>query len=288
MRLLVTGASGQLGAYLLRELDRTDWQVTAWSGKHGSAPSQPVNLTDRDAVTTAFRAARPEVVLHAAALSSVAECQRDPERAERVNVAGTRCLAELAAATQARLLLVSTDLVFDGRKGNYTEADAPAPLSVYGRTKQAAEQAVLATPGSLVARLSLLFGPSLIGRAGFFDQQVQALRAGQPLTLFDDERRTPLDYPTAARALMALAAASCTGLLHVGGGERLSRVEMGRRVARTLSVDPGCIVAQSRLAAPAPEPRPADTSLDTSRFRSLFPELRMPSFDEALRQLLGA
>jgi dTDP-4-dehydrorhamnose reductase len=290
MRLLVTGASGQLGAYLLRELHGTDWQVTAWSGSRAGSlfgvPLQPVDLADRTAVAVAFRDAQPQAVLHAAALSSVAACHHDPERAVQVNVAGTRHLVELAAAAQVRLLFVSTDLVFNGEKGNYTEADAPAPLSNYGKTKRAAEKAVLAVAGHLVVRVSLLIGPSLIGKESFFDQQVKSLRAGLPVNLFDDEWRTPLPYPTAAQALCALAASSVAGLLHLGGGERLSRVAMGRRLARVLQVDPSVIVAGSRLAAPAAEPRPADTSLDSTRWRTLFPNVPVPSFEEALRQML--
>jgi len=291
MQLLVTGASGQLGANLLRELRGTDWQVTAWSGSRAGSmfgvPLQPVNLTDRAAVMAAFREANPQAVLHAAALSSVAACYGDPERAVQVNVAGTRHLVELATAAQARLLFVSTDLVFNGEKGNYTEADAPAPLSNYGKTKQAAEEAVLAVAGHLVARVSLLFGPSLIGKESFFDQQVRALRGGQPVVFFEDEWRTPLAYPTAAQALCALVASSLSGVLHLGGGERLSRLEMGQRLARVLQVDPSIIVAGSRLAAPAPEPRPADTSLDSTRWRTLFPNVPVPSFEDALRQMLA-
>lgn len=290
MRLLVTGASGQLGAYLLRELRGTDWQVTAWSGSRAGTlfgvPLQPVDLTDRAAVAAAFRDAQPQAVLHAAALSSVADCHREPGRAVQINVACTRHLVELAAAVQARLLFVSTDLVFNGEKGNYTEADAPAPLSIYGRTKQAAEELVLRGGENSVARMSLLFGPSLIGKDSFFDQQVGALRAGQPVKLFEDEWRTPLAYPTAAQALCSWASSSVSGLLHLGGGERLSRLEMGRRLARVLQVDPSIIVAGSRLAAPAAEPRPADTSLEPTRWRTLFPNVLVPSFDDALRQML--
>ncbi len=148
MRFLVTGASGNLGGYFLRELAGTAEPVVAWSGARTGelfgVPLRPVALTDRAAVAEAFGEARPDVILHSAALSSMAECLREPERAQAVNAGGTALLAELAAEAQARLLLVSTDLVFDGEKGDYREDDPPAPLSVYGRTKQAAERAALA------------------------------------------------------------------------------------------------------------------------------------------------
>src|SRR5262245_11675618 len=165
MRLLITGASGQLGAYLLREALARGDEVTAWTGSRGGelfgTPLRPVELADRDRAAEAFRQARPDAVLHAAALASVADCHRDPGRARAVNAAGSALLAELAADAGARLLQVSTDLVFDGERGNYTEQDPPRPLSVYARTKREAELAALQAPRSAVVRVSLLFGPRL-------------------------------------------------------------------------------------------------------------------------------
>ena len=291
MRLLLTGASGQLGAYLLRTLLADGAEVTAWSGaqrgQRFGVPLEPVDLADADAVAAAFRRARPVAVLHAAAVASIAECHRDPDRARRVNVAGTATLAELAAAAGARLVLVSTDLVFDGESPPYREGDRLAPLSVYGRSKADAEAAALAAPRAAVARLSLLFGRSLAGRPSFFDQQAQALRGGPPVTLFTDEWRTPLHLATAARALVALARADFSGVLHVGGPERLSRLEMGRRLARFLGADPGVIVPALRADAPAPEPRPRDVSLGSSLWRRLCPALPWPGWEEALRGEAG-
>jgi dTDP-4-dehydrorhamnose reductase len=288
MRILVTGASGNLGAYLLRELASAGAHVSAWSGVRSGAlfgiPLQPVALTDRDAVARAFRAARPEIVLHAAALASMAECAREPQRAEAINAGGTALLAELAAEAGARLLYISTDLVFDGEKGDYHEDDAPAPLSVYGRTKQTAEQTVRGAARAVIARLSLLFGPSVAGRPAFFDDQLRRLRAGESLVCFADEWRTPLGLRTAARALVALAGSDYEGLLHLGGPERLSRLEMAERLAAYLGADPGLLIAASRAAA-AGEPRPRDTSLNSSRWRGLFPEVPWPGFEEALREM---
>jgi dTDP-4-dehydrorhamnose reductase len=289
MRILVTGASGQLGGYLLRELRGRGADVVAWSGSRPGdlfgVSLRPVDLADRDGVAAAFRAARPGVVVHAAALSSVAGCHRDPARAHAVNAGGSELLAELAEGAGARLLLVSTDLVFDGEHAPYTEADAPSPLSVYGRTKGLAEAAVLARGRAVVARVSLLFGLTVVGRPSFFDEQVAALREGRPCPLFADEWRTPLGLPTAARALLTLARSDFTGVLHLGGPERMSRLEMGRRLAAFLGADPSSLVATTRGTAAAPEPRPRDTSLDPSRWRALFPRQPWPAWDEALREM---
>jgi dTDP-4-dehydrorhamnose reductase len=289
MRLLITGAGGQLGAYLLRDLAGRGAAVTAWSHAGGGElfgfPLVPVELTDRAAAAAAFADARPDAVVHCAALSRVADCHRDPVRAEAVNVGVTRLLAELADRARAGLVFVSTDLVFDGRRGGYTEEDAPAPLSVYGRSKAQAEDAVRSCPRGLVARVSLMYGPTLTGRPSFFDEQALALRQRRLCTLFADEWRTPLSLPAAARALVALAEADCTGVLHLGGPERMSRLEIGQRLAASLGADPFVIVAANREEVPAPEPRPRDTSLDSSRWRGLFPHLPWPTWDEALREM---
>jgi dTDP-4-dehydrorhamnose reductase len=289
MRWLVTGASGLLGGYLLRELRAASETVVAWSGSHRTEvlgePLTRVDLTD-PAIDATFRIARADVVVHAAAIARVDECRRDPDRARRVNVDASRRLAEIAAERGARFVFVSTDLVFDGRHGAYREADAPNPLTVYGQTKADAEAAVLAHPNTAVARLGLLFGPCLTDRTSFFDRMVDALRHNRPVPLFADEWRTPLDLPTAAAALIALARSDVTGLLHVGGPERLSRLEMGRQLAEVLGVTGDSIVVSNRDDVPGGEPRPADTSLDSSRWRRLFPMLPWPAYRAALAGML--
>jgi dTDP-4-dehydrorhamnose reductase len=158
-------------------------------------------------------------------------------------------------------------------------------VSVLGRCKGEAEAAMEHLPRGLVARVSLLYGPAPAGRPSFFDESVRALRQGRPLTLFADERRTPLDLATAARALVELARSDVTGTIHVGGPQRLSRLEMGRRLAHFLGVDGANITAARRDDVPAAEPRPRDVSLDSSRWRGLLPDLAWPAWEEALRQM---
>ncbi len=287
MRLLITGAGGLLGAYLLREV--RDRGAVAWGGPRGGErfgiPLRPIDMTDAGAVAGAFRANRPDAVLHAAALARVGDCWRDPDRARRVNVEATATLARLAGDAGVRFVHVSTDLVFDGEHAPYREGDPTAPVSVYGRTKSDGERAALSAPRSAVVRVSLLYGPSLHGKPSFFDEQVAAFRSGRPATLFRDEWRTPLDLATAARALLAVTASDFTGLLHVGGPERLSRLEMGLRLAAFLGTNPSPVVPADRESVPGPEARPRDVSLDSSKWRSTFAGVPWPSFEEGLRAL---
>ncbi len=176
--------------------------------------------------------------------------------------------------------------MFDGERGWYRESASPAPLSVYGRSKADAEAAVQSVPNGVVARVSLMYGPTLTGRPSFFDQQVTALRERRPFNLFSDEWRTPLDLATAARALLEIARSDLAGTVHIGGPERMSRLEMGQRIARCLDLDPSVYVPTTRAASSFAEPRPRDTSLDSSRWRELFPELPWHNLEYALREML--
>lgn len=286
MRILLTGASGQLGAYLLDALIARGHDVRAWSGgtlgNRGGVVLRPVDLTDADATERQLAIDDPQVVIHAAALSAADAVRRDPGLGRAVNVSATKRLARWCRTRGRRLVFTSTDLVFDGTRPWWRESDPPAAILEYGRTKQAAEPAVLEVPSGLVARVSLLFGPSRCGRPGFFDRMVAALRAGEPQTCFADEYRTPLDYATAADVLARLAQSSAAGLLHVAGPERLSRFELMRRAAVALGLDPGLVRANRREEVALAEPRPADVSLDSTRLAELFPDLKRPSVEQSL------
>jgi dTDP-4-dehydrorhamnose reductase len=266
---------------LLREL-RSE-SVVAWSGATRSPPFIPIDLADPDALAAGVRAAKPDIIIHAGAMARVDACFADPERARQINTNATKHLCELSG--NARIVYVSTDLVFDGECAPYTERDRPSPLSVYGRSKAEPESAVSAKPNAVVARMSLMFGPGLQGRRGFFDHLVQALRTGQPFTLFENEWRTPLGLCAAARMLVTLAKSDFAGVMHIGGAERLSRLEMGQRVARVLNVSDRLLVGGQRNATPGAEPRPRDVSLDSTHWRSLFPRCDCPSFEEALMKM---
>jgi dTDP-4-dehydrorhamnose reductase len=301
MRILITGASGQLGAYLLQELQGSAHEVIAWSGSSTGElfglPLRPVDFREPAQFVPALMSLSsfaPDLVIHLAAMSNAAACGDQPSLAHQINYNFTDLLIS-AMARRSRLIYASTDLVFDGANAHYSESDLPCPLSAYGQTKKLGEGACLGLflpaarvnerPHTLVVRLSLLFGPSLNGRAAFFDQQLQALREGRPLKLFEDEWRTPLSLKTAAEALLALAESDRTGLLHIGGPERMSRLEMGQRLAAHLGRDPSVFIPARRDDVPTAEPRPRDTSLNCARWRSLFPNMPWPKFEDALAEM---
>lgn len=279
--VLVTGATGLLGGHLVAELARRGVTTVACGGPGRGALGIDLAVCD-DTVASFVSAARPRVVIHAAAVTLISDCARDPERAEAVNVAGTVRVADACRDAGARLVHVSTDLVFDGEHAPYDEKAAPAPLSVYGRSKLAAEhEAARRVPNLLVVRTTLLFGPTLTTRRGFFDQQLEALKTGSPrMRLFEDEWRTPLSLRAAAEALVAMAREDdLRGTIHLGGPERVSRYEMGERLARHVGVDPASVFERASRLGIGGEPRPRDVSLDSSAFHRVFPHLAVDDFE---------
>ena len=291
MKILVTGASGQLGAYLLAELAGSRHEVVAWSGRErvrrGGFDLDPVDLLDLDAVEAALDQARPDAVVHAAALSSAEAVRLDPERAEAINVRATRRIGEWVESNHRRMVFTSTDLVFGGTRSMNREDDLAEPILAYGRTKRAGELALEPFRSAMVARLPLLYGTSLCGRPSFFSRAVDSLRQGEPQDFFADEFRTPLDYRSAARGLVQLATSDASGIIHLAGPERLSRFDLMTRAARALGLDPALIRANRQADANLSEPRPADVSLATTRWQSLFPDQGWPSVEEALRGMMA-
>lgn len=275
-RWLITGATGQLGGHVVHQLVASGaTEVLALTGRQDVAlpgvRTCRVDLADADALAGACARFRPTHVLHLGAMTAVGDCHARPADAERVNVTGTRVLADTTAG--GRLVFASTDMVFDGERAPYSEADPPAPLSHYGRTKVAAERVLAGRPETLVVRLPLMYGLPAVGRETTFVQQVAALRRREPLRLFADEFRTPVWLGDAARAVIGLARSDLTGVIHIAGPERLSRLQLIVRVAELLGIESPAVVPVSRLAVAAAEPRPADLSLDGRRLAALRPEL---------------
>jgi len=282
MRILLTGASGFLGGVFCRELAREHEITGLCQTRQVRLPGVRTLRLDlaRDgaearALAGLLDAERFDAVVHAAALSSPNQCQREPELSRRVNVQATTLLAGLCAERGLPLAFTSTDLVFDGAQGLYAEDAAPCPLSLYAEHKVLAEQAVLARhpEGGLVCRLPLLYGRAEPGAACFLDGFLAAARRGETLRLFEDEFRSPADARDVARGLALMLARGARGILHLGGPERLSRLEFGLRLKAALDAlgqGPSLNIKAARQAdVPMAAPRPRDVSLSSARAAAL-------------------
>jgi len=286
MRVLVTGAGGLIGGRLANLLADNGFAVVA--GRHespppGALPTVPLDLFSTSSIESALEAARPDAVVHSAAYSTAEACERHPQEAREVNARAARDLARGCRARGLRLVALSTEQVFAGDRAFATEAVPPRPLHVYGRTKLEGEQAVLAEhPGAAAVRLPLMIGRGHGARGTASESILWSLRAGRSVRLFTDEYRTPVDPESLAAALVVLLHGKATGLFHLGGPERLSRYELGLRVARAFSLPVSGLepVPQSTHEGP---PRPPDLSLDSGRAHSELGFSPRP-LDDAIRE----
>ena len=215
----ITGTGGLIGNYLVQTAPKYGSAGSLPAGliseatrrQDAGAPRLAVRALTRDrldlldfaAVRREFQNDRPQLVIHCAAVSTIAGVEADPQLARRVNIEATTLLAELAA--EIPFVFFSTDLIFDGRKGNYVETDAPNPLHLYGETKAAAEEIVLKNPRHLVVRTSLNGGVSPTGDRGFNERMKREWQSGRMMKLFADEFRSPIPAVETARAVWDLA-----------------------------------------------------------------------------------
>jgi dTDP-4-dehydrorhamnose reductase len=272
-RVWVTGAGGLIGGALMAEAGRGAPGIEVIG-----LTRQRLDLTDAATVRSEFSRQRPDLIIHCAALSRSPDCQRDPVLARRLNVETTALLADMAR--DIALVFFSTDLVFDGLQGAYTETAPTRPLSVYAETKVEAEAIVLRNPRHTVIRTSLNGGISSTGDRGFNEQLRLAWRRGETLRLFIDEFRSPIPAVVTARATWELALKHAPGLYHVAGSQRLSRWEMGQLVAgRCPELRPRYEQASIREYPGAQ--RAPDTSLDCGKAQALL-SFRLPGLGEWL------
>jgi dTDP-4-dehydrorhamnose reductase len=273
----ITGAGGLIGNCLVSLAEKY-----APSFRIVPLARADLDFTDFGDVERKFLKDRPALVIHCAAMSKTYDCQANPTQARKINVEGTAHLASLAAATKANFIFFSTDLVFDGRKGNYIESDAVNPLSVYGETKVEAEAAVAAHRQHIIIRTSLNSGASPSGKSGYNEQLRAAWAEGKNIKLFHDEYRSPISAAATARAVWEMAARPQGGLWHLAGAERLSRLQIGQLLAER---HPGlnARLESGSLREYQGAPRPADTSLNCAKLQQRL-SFRLPGLREWLQQ----
>lgn len=274
MRIVITGAQGQLGTDLRQTL--RDHQLT-------TLDLPPFDLTHPDCARTIVDAA-PEVVIHAGAYTDVDGAERNPGLAMAVNAEGTERVASAAAKTGARLIYISTDYVFDGQGTRpYVETDPTNPISVYGESKLAGEQRALAgCDNTLVVRTAWLYG-----RHGknFVKTMLQLAVEGPCLKVVADQHGCPTFSEDLAGMIAKLAAHPAQGVLHVTNGGHCSWHEFATEIIRLsgyhISVEP---ITTGDM--PRPAKRPAYSVLSSGRLHHL--GFSMPTWQDGLQRFLNA
>ncbi len=283
--LLVTGCRGQLGSDLVKYFSDSYSVI-------GCDVSE-FDLTDRDAVCRAVEAARPALVIHAAAFTDVDGCESSEETAMAVNSIGTRNVAEASRELGARLIYYSTDYVFDGtKKAPYTENDRPNPKTVYGRSKLAGEEHVKATlENYAILRLAWVYGyygknfVRTMIKLGY--EQTRAVQRGeiiQPLKVVDDQTGNPTWTMEIARQTNAVINGRCRGVFHCTAEGETSWYNLARRIFETLGMEIQ-IRPCSTEQFPRPAPRPAYSSLENLRLKQENVNMMRP-WDDALEDFL--
>lgn len=285
--LLITGATGFLGQYLIAAA-RKRWRLAGTFHRTrredaerllAGIDSGRIDLTDFRDVRDMLDAVRPKAVIHTAALADPTYCEQHPDESLRVNLQATLNLAGLCGDRRIPFVFTSTDLVFDGTRAPYAEDGPVSPLNLYGEHKALAEQAVLDRyDEAAICRMPLMFGLAINGRVPFFQRMAGEFQAGQPMTLFADELRTPVSGPVAAAGLLLVAGSGMEdetvnpkeiervrGLLHLGGRESISRYEMGLQILDILGLPASLAEPISFRDVPAVAARAANVSLDSSR-----------------------
>lgn len=256
MRILVTGAGGQLGHDLALALGNHEIVL---------ADRAMLDVTDAASVQALAGTFRPEAVIHAAAWTDVDGCEGDPERARLTNVEGSRNVVD--AAPDAFVVVVSTDYVFDGTLTRaYVEDDVPNPLQVYGRTKLDGERAALEAGARVaIARTAWLYGARLAGGdpARNFVTAILRAAARGPVDVVDDQVGSPTWTGDLARALVSLVERATPGVFHVASRGEVSRADFARAILGGAGMDPalvrGCSTAE---ASPRPAARPMHAPLE--------------------------
>jgi dTDP-4-dehydrorhamnose reductase len=235
MRLLVTGAAGLLGKALAQVFSESH-EVVALTRKDG-------DITDKTRMTSVIKAAAPEVIVHAAAIPDVDECERNPELAWRVNAEATKELVAIAAELGSAFALISTDSVFDGKSERpYVESDATNPLSVYGRTKVAAEEHTRRGEKHWIFRVSVLFGS---GKENFVNKAWRKAMGNEPYVVASDQRGTATYTLDAAKTMVGVIAAGAYGTFHVCNQGECTRYELARRAVELAGMDTKVVIGKT-------------------------------------------
>ena len=274
-RILVTGGSSYLGQHLVPlAVDRYDCLYTYFSSDPlGLGEGTPLDVRDGKSVRQLIEEFRPEVIIHTAGSN------RSPDM-EEVIVRGANNVTTAAKRLGARLIHISSDVIFDGTQGPYSEHDPPCPVHEYGRSKAAAESIASRQDDHVIVRTSLIYGLGLMDLSTKWI--ISTLESGEPVTLYTDQVRNPVWAESLSEASLELAASSFRGIINIAGRQVQSRAELGLKL-----LDWWGFEDRELLKTGESDPRwPRDCRLDLSLADKTL-NTPLPGVDEVLRMHRG-
>jgi dTDP-4-dehydrorhamnose reductase len=244
--VLITGSSGFLGRNLLKFTTKKLNLIAQYRNNPPVAYGDKVRFLKLDFAAEQWKklqTLKPQVIIHTAAMASIDECETQPELAQRINYLATCRLVDFAAQHKIRFIFISSDAVFDGEKGNYSEEEEPHAVNFYAQTKIAAEKYVLENhPNAVVVRPALFYGLCLYGRPSFTEIMLQHLYAGKQIYAFTDQYRTPILVNNLVSALWELTENTFCGYLHLGGPQKVSRLDLGQILCDIFKLDESLLI----------------------------------------------
>lgn len=292
MTILITGANGFLGYYLAERLIAGQHLVVATGrgvcrlpfSNHSNFQYEEMDFTDPFSIHDVFEKIRPDVVIHAGAMSKPDECELDQMKAFLVNVEGTVQLLINSIDIKSYFIFLSTDFVFSGERGMYSEDDLPAPVNYYGRTKLEAEEAVKEYEHDwAIVRTVLVYGKNHSGHKNFLEIIRQKLENGEDYNVVDDQVRTPTYVEDLAKGLVSIIEKKATGVFHLSGKDILTPYQMAIKTAGFLNLDSSVLkkVTATSFSQPARRPLKTGFFIDKARKELDYEPL---SFDEGLKK----
>ncbi|GAB6266257.1 MAG: NAD(P)-dependent oxidoreductase [Methanothrix sp.] len=266
MRIFITGGSGLAGSKLAEMALARGEQVYS-----GYAHNQPpygkevkFDLLDANGIRDIIERMRPDVIVHSAALTDVDRCEREKDLAYKINVEGTRAIAEAARKAGSYLVYISTDYVFDGQRGLYREEEETNPVSYYGLSKLLGEQFCL--DQGCIARTCVIYGSRpASGKVNFALWLLNALKSGKEARVVTDQFITPTLNSNLAAMVLEAADRHLSGIYHLSGASRVSRYDFACELARAFDLDRQLIIPSQMSDIGWLANRPMDSSLDTSK-----------------------
>ncbi|HEU4903160.1 MAG TPA: SDR family oxidoreductase [Flavisolibacter sp.] len=293
--ILITGANGFVGYYLVQQLLQNGHKVFATGKGENRLPFTGENFryhsmdyTNKENIAAVFAEVQPAVVVHCGAISKPDECEQNRREAFLANVSGTINLLEAAALYQAHFIFLSTDFVFSGETGFYKEEDTRAPVNYYGETKLLAEDEVMKYPFAWsIARTVLVYGKTFSGRENLVTNTAKALQLGKPLRIFDDQVRTPTYVEDLATGIVAIIEKGATGIFHLSGEDVLTPYDIAMETATYLHLDTSLLSAVKAAELDQPARRPAKTGFVIEKAKKEL-NYQPVSFREGLRRTFAA
>lgn len=290
MRILITGANGFLSNYLIADLVKRKYEVIA-TGKgncrikaNDAFVYEEMDFTEVESVKSVFDKHKPEVVVHAGAMSKPDDCETNKELAYKVNTEGSAYLLDAAKISNSFFIFISTDFVFDGIKGMYNEDDIPAPVNYYGQTKLLAEEKVKEYAGEWsIVRTVLVYGRPQSGRENLLTLVKKKNENGEVFKVFTDQLRTPTYVEDLASAIVSIIDIKAKGIFHVSGEDQLSPYEMVIKMADLYNLNKELILPITKDDLEEKALRPPITGFDISKAKALLNYTSI-SFDEGLRK----